>query len=174
MEFESLHPFNDGNGRVGRILITIMMWKLGLLSHPYFYISGSLEQRKNEYSERLRAVSATGDWTSWCVFFLEAVRSQAGTNLAKAEEIGKLYEEMKDIFRVHLSSQWYIAALDFVFATPVFRNNIFTTRSGIPKQTANRFTRVLLEAGFLSAILLPSGRRPGLYAFEPLLKLVRN
>ncbi len=174
VEFESLHPFNDGNGRVGRILITIMMWKLGLLSHPYFYISGSLEQRKNEYSERLRAVSATGDWTSWCVFFLEAVRSQAGTNLAKAEEIGKLYEEMKDIFRVHLSSQWYIAALDFVFATPVFRNNIFTTRSGIPKQTANRFTRVLLEAGFLSAILLPSGRRPGLYAFEPLLKLVRN
>lgn len=174
VEFESLHPFNDGNGRVGRILITVMMWKLGLLSRPYFYISGYLEKKKDEYTERLRAVSATGDWTSWCVFFLEAVRSQAEINLAKAEEIRELYEKMKETFRDLLSSQWSISALDFLFGNPVFRNNIFTQRSGIPKQTANRFTRVLLEAGLISTIRPPSGRRPGLYAFEPLLRLVRT
>ncbi len=173
VEFESLHPFNDGNGRVGRILITIMMWKLGLLSRPYFYISGALEKRKDDYTERLRAVSATGDWTSWCVFFLEAVRSQAEMNLAKAEEIRELYDELKETFRSLLSSQWSINALDFVFENPVFRNSSFTNRSGIPKQTANRFTRVLLDAGLISTIRPPSGRRAGLYAFEPLLRLVR-
>ena len=173
VEFESLHPFNDGNGRVGRILITLMMWKLGLISRPYFYISGYLETRKNHYTECMRAVSSKGDWTSWCVFFLEAVRGQAEMNLIKSEEIRKLYDAMKETFRIHLSSQWSINALDFIFANPVFRNNTFTNRSGIPKQTANRFTRVLSEAGLLTTIRPPSGRRPGLYAFEPLLKIVR-
>ena len=173
VEFESLHPFNDGNGRMGRILITLMMWQLGLISGPYFYIRGYLEKRKNDYVDYMRSVSSSGDWTSWCVFFLEAVRGQAELNLAKSEEIQELYEEMKETFRMHLSSQWSINALDFVFANPVFRNNIFTRRSGIPNQTAHRFTRVLLEAELLTTVEPPSGRRPGLYAFEPLLRIVR-
>ena len=173
-EFESLHPFNDGNGRIGRILITLMMWKFGLISHPYFYISGYLEKRKNDYIDRMRDVSASGDWTSWCSFFLEAVRGQADMNLIKSEEIRDLYEEMKETFRALLSSQWSINALDFVFANPVFRNNRFTRLSGIPKQTAHRFTRILLVEGLLTTLRSPSGRRPGLYAFEPLLQIVRN
>ncbi len=173
VEFESLHPFNDGNGRIGRILITLMLWKLGLISRPHFYISGYLEKRKNDYIDCMRAVSAKGDWTSWCIFFLEAVRGQAEMNLIKSEEIRELYENMKEVFRANLSSQWSISALDFIFANPVFRNNIFTNRSGIPKQTANRFTRILLEAKLLTTVRPPSGRRPGLYAFEPLLQIVR-
>ena len=174
VEFESLHPFNDGNGRVGRILITLMLWQLGLIARPYFYISGHLEKRKEEYIKCLRAVSADGDWTTWCIFFLEAVRGQAEMNFSKSEEIRELYDRMKEVFRTTLSSQWSINALDFVFANPVFRNNAFTSRSSIPKQTANRFTRVLLEAELLTIIRAPSGRRPGLYAFEPLLQIVRD
>lgn len=173
VEFESLHPFNDGNGRVGRILITLMMWKLGLIRRPFFYISGYLEKRKDDYTKCMREVSSTGDWTTWCIFFLEAVRGQAEMNLVKSEEIRDLYDTMKETFRIHLSSQWSINALDFVFANPVFRNNTFTNRSGIPRQTANRFTRVLLEADLLTTVRPPSGRRPGLYAFEPLLRIVR-
>ena len=174
VEFESLHPFNDGNGRVGRILITLMLWQLGLIARPHFYISGYLEKRKEEYIERMRAVSADDDWTAWCIFFLEAVRGQAELNHSKSEEIRELYERMKETFRTYLSSQWYINALDFIFANPVFRNNTFTSRSGIPKQTANRFTRILLEAGLLTTVRAPSGRSPGLYAFHPLLQIVRN
>lgn len=173
VEFESLHPFNDGNGRIGRIFITLMLWKLGQISQPNFYISGYLEKRKNDYIDCMRAVSAKGDWTSWCIFFLEIVRGQADMNLTKSEEIRELYEKMKETFRVNLSSQWSINALDFLFANPVFRNNAFTNRSGIPKQTANRFTRVLLESELLTTVRPPAGRRPGLYAFEPLLRIVR-
>ena len=172
-EFESLHPFNDGNGRIGRILITLMLWKLGLISRPYFYISGYLEKRKDDYIARMRSVSANGDWTSWCIFFLEAVRGQAEMNLIKSEEIVNLYEEMKETFRKLLSSQWSITALDFIFTNPVFRSNTFTNRSGIPLQTAHRFRRILQEAELLSTVRPPSGRRPGLYAFEPLLRIVR-
>ena len=174
VEFESLHPFNDGNGRIGRILITLMLWKLGLITKPYFYISGYLETKKNEYTECMRAVSSNGDWTSWCIFFLEAVRGQAELNLRISEKIRDLYENMKETFRVHLSSQWSINALDYLFANPVFRNNAFTNRSGIPKQTAYRFTQILLRENLLTTIRSPSGRRAGLYAFEPLLNIVRN
>ena len=95
-EFEALHPFNDGNGRIGRILITLMMWKLGLISGPFFYISGYLETRKADYIKCMRDVSVTKDWTPWCLFFLEAVLAQAEMNLNKSEEIRKLYEAMKE------------------------------------------------------------------------------
>ena len=173
VEFEALHPFNDGNGRIGRILITLMLWKFGLILHPCFYISGYLEQRKNDYAESMRAVSANDDWTSWCIFFLEAIRGQAEMNLLKSEEIKQLYENMKETFRVALASQWSINALDFMFANPVFRNNNFTGNSGIPRQTAYRFTRILLESELLATVRPSSGRRPALYAFEPLLQIVR-
>ena len=129
--------------------------------------------RKDDYAESMRAVSAEGDWTSWCIFFLEAVRGQAEMNLIKSEEIRDLYKRMKETFRAHLSSQWSINALDFIFENPIFRNNAFTDHSGIPKPTAHRFTRMLLEAELLTTLRPPSGRRPGLYAFEPLLQIVR-
>ena len=80
---------------------------------------------------------------------------------------------MKDVFHNELSSKWYINALDFVFANPIFRNNKFTNSSGIPDATAARFTRVLVEKELLKPLAESAGRRPALYAFEPLLKIVR-
>lgn len=174
VEFEALHPFEDGNGRVGRMLITLMLWKLGLISQPHFYVSGYFEQNKDEYVERMRAVSADGEWTGWSVFFLRALNAQAKENLTTAEEIQSLYEAMRERFRERLHSQWANHALDFVFANPYFRNNVFTRESGIPAPTANRFSRSLVEAGLLRTILPAAGRRPAMYAFEPLLELVRR
>jgi hypothetical protein len=81
---------------------------------------------------------------------------------------------MKDRFRELLSSQWHTTALDFVFTRPVFRNNVFTGKSGIPGPTAHRFTRLLSENGLIQTIEPAAGRRPALYAFEPLLELVRS
>ena len=174
VEFESLHPFNDGNGRVGRIFITLMLWKLGQISSPYFYISGYLEKKKSDYVDCMRAVSSGGDWTTWCIFFLEAVREQAEINVAKSEEIRELYERMKEIFRDKLASKWSITALDFIFGTPVFRNTTFINRSGIPKRSAKRVVETLLDAGLLAVSQHSSGRRSALYAFRPLLQIVRE
>lgn len=174
LEFEALHPFKDGNGRIGRMLITLMLWHYGAISAPHFYISGYFEERRDEYIDRMRAVSESGDWTGWVAFFLAATEDQANRNLAQAEAIRALYEQMKEDFRRVLSSQWSTTALDFLFERPVFRNNIFTGKSGIPAPTAHRFTRLLLDNGILETIEPASGRRPALYSFEPLLKLVRG
>ena len=173
IEFEALHPFKDGNGRIGRMLITLMLWASGTLSAPHFYISGYLEDNKDLYIDTMRKVSEYGDWEGWFSFFLKAVEQQAIRNLIIAENIRALYEEMKTVFAEILSSKWSVNALDFVFTNPVFRNNRFTTNSGIPTASAARFTRVLLEKNLILTLEEASGRRPALYSFEPLMKLVR-
>jgi len=174
VEFEALHPFNDGNGRIGRMLITLLLWKKGVISRPHFYISGYLEEAKEEYIERMRQVSLNNDWTGWAEFFLTALAEQARQNLDTAQRINALYEEMKPVFRETLASQWATNAQDFIFTQPIFRNNRFTGKSGIPKQTAARFTRALLDRGLLIELEASSGRRAALYAFEPLIALVRT
>ncbi|MEM9715398.1 MAG: Fic family protein [Pseudomonadota bacterium] len=175
VEFEALHPFNDGNGRIGRMLITLLLWKNGVLSSPHFYVSSFFEENKVEYIERMRQVSASNDWTGWCEFFLTALAQQAQSNLQMTQQIQSLYENMKGYFREHLNSQWSQVAQDFVFKNPIFRNNKFTRDSGIPRATATRISQLLSdpETGVLVEIEPASGRRPALYAFEPLISLVR-
>jgi Fic family protein len=150
-----------------------MLWSSGTISAPHFYISGYLEDNKDLYIETMRKVSEHDDWEIWCSFFLEAVEQQAIRNLSIAESIGALYEEMKTVFSDALSSKWSVNALDFVFTNPVFRNNKFTTHSGIPTASAARFTRALLEKILILTLEEASGRRPALYSFEPLMELVR-
>lgn len=174
VEFEALHPFKDGNGRVGRMLITLMLWDKQLIEAPHFYISGNLEDRRDEYIQKMRAVSSDDAWTAWCIFFLEAIEQQAIENLDTASKIENLYEEMKEEFRVTLSSQWSINALDFIFGRPVFRQSAFAKESGIKGPTAYRFTKLLCDAGLLTMLEPGSGRRPALFAFEPLLEIVRD
>lgn len=173
LEFEALHPFQDGNGRIGRMLITLLLWSSGTISEPHFYVSRYLEEHKDEYIDTMRNVSENNDWEAWCIFFLNAIEKQAVRNLEIAESIKNLYEEMKHVFSDTLSSKWSVNALDYIFTNPIFRNNRFTSKSGIPGSTAARFTRMLLDKELLRTIEESSGRRPALYAFEPLLKLVR-
>jgi Fic family protein len=173
LEFEALHPFQDGNGRIGRMLITLLLWSSGTISEPHFYVSGYMEEHKDEYIDTMRNVSKNNNWEAWCIFFLNAIEKQAIRNLEIAESIKNLYEDMKPVFSDALSSKWSVNALDYIFTNPIFRNNRFTSKSGIPGPTAARFTRILLDKELLRTLEESSGRRPALYAFEPLLKLVR-
>jgi len=172
-EFEALHPFEDGNGRLGRMLITLMLWQGKAISAPHFYISRYFEDHKDEYLELLRRVSLENDWESWCLFFLSAIESQAIQNLEAAQEIRNFYEDMKIRFTDLLSSRYAVAALNYLFTFPVFSNSRFTRSAGIPAQTAARFTRILLQEGLLQTVREASGRRPAVYRFEPLMQRVR-
>jgi Fic family protein len=173
LEFEALHPFKDGNGRIGRMLIPLLLWKEKVLSQPHFYISDYLEENKDLYIETMRNVSKTDNWNEWIRFFLIAVESQAIRNLQIAEKIKNLYEDMKAEFAELLSSKWNMEILDFIFTYPVFRNNRFIKKTGIPSATGTLIIRKLLEQSYLKQIEEASGRRAALYSFEPLLKMVR-
>ena len=155
------------------MLVTLMLWKSGVIAAPHFYISRFFEDHKDSYIHLMREASRSGEWEAWCCFFLNAVERQAQDNLIVAESIRTLYEEMKTHFASRLSSKWAVRALDYIFANPIFRNNGFTTNSGIPPATAARFTRVLIEEGMLQTVRPAAGRRPATYRFEPLMKRVR-
>ncbi len=174
LEFEALHPFKDGNGRIGRMLITLMLWHFGVVSAPHFYVSRVFEDNRDRYIDLMRAVSATGNWTEWVEFFLQSLEKQANTNLAKAEAIRDLYEELKAEFLDRLSSRWFQVALDFLFTQPVFRNSTFTAKAGIPPAVAHRISKSLLDGDYLRVLQPAAGRRAALYSFEPLLELVRD
>ena len=173
VEFEALHPFQDGNGRIGRMLITLLLWHKGVISQPYFYISGFLEENKEDYITRMRRVSSHREWTEWCVFFMEMLENQARRNLAITEKIQGLYEAMKVKFGEALSSKWSIRAQDYIFANPIFRNAKFVEESGVPTPSARRFAKLLEQHGLLRSVRPASGPQSAIYAFEPLLQLVR-
>jgi len=173
VEFEALHPFEDGNGRIGRMLITLMLWKYGTISQPNFFVSGYFERHKAEYVDRMREVSASGDWTGWVIFFLQALHAQASFNIQTADAIFRLHAEMRERFREILNSQYHDQALDYVFASPIFRNDRFVEKSGIPASSARGLSRRLVEARLLRVLEHAAGRRAALYAFDPLLDILK-
>lgn len=171
-EFEALHPFEDGNGRVGRILIPLMLWKSDVLSAPHFFVSDYFERHKDEYIARLRDVSARQNWTDWCVFFLRALDAQATANIEVVGRIQHHYAEMNERFKEVLRSPHFGAAVDFMFARPMFWNNHFVETADAPNSTLRNFTPRLVQAGLLDTLVPPSGRAPGLYAFSSLLQII--
>lgn len=171
-EFEALHPFEDGNGRVGRMLIPLMLWTQRILSAPHFFVSDYFERNKEEYVERLRGVSLTGDWSNWCAFFMVALDAQASSNISVVSQMQAHYEEMTERFRQVLRSQYFSAAVDYMFARPVFWNNHFVETAQAPSSTLRNFTPKLVDEGLLDVLIPPAGRAPGLYALSSLLKII--
>lgn len=174
VEFEALHPFKDGNGRLGRMLIPLFLYKKKVLSSPNFYMSGYLEAHRETYQERLRAVSRDSAWTDWCAFFLEGIVEQSAENEQKARAILTLYEQVKTRVIDLTHSQHAIRAVDFLFQSPIFKAPDFTEESEIPKPTAARILAMLREDGLLHPLREGRGRRSGIYAFRELLNVAEG
>lgn len=173
-EFEALHPFLDGNGRLGRMLIPLFMEKSGLIRSPMFYISAYFERNRDEYYRRLMLISSSGDWSQWVIFFLNAVLDQARENQHKAEGILDLYATLKDNFHSIVRSQFSIIALDFIFQRPIFRSTDFTQHSNIPSGSAYRLLKAMRANEIIKELRPGSGRRAGIYWFPALLSITED
>ena len=92
VQFETIHPFLDGNGRVGRLLITLMLWRDGALREPLLYLSLYFKERQEEYYALLDGVRRTGDWEAWLVFFLEGVAEVAEGAVSTAKRLSSLFQ----------------------------------------------------------------------------------
>ncbi|MFL5542427.1 MAG: Fic family protein [Longimicrobiaceae bacterium] len=173
-EFEAIHPFLDGNGRLGRLLVPLFLVEKGLLSSPNFYISAFLEAHRTEYYDRLLAVSRDDDWAGWCAFFLRAVIRQAEANEARARGILELYRSRKEWITAEIRSLYGVRALDWFFAHPIFRTSDFVASSGIPKPTANRLLLAARRGGLLDEFLPGGGRRAAILSFPELLVITEG
>jgi Fic family protein len=173
-EFEAVHPFLDGNGRLGRLLVPLFLVEKRLLSSPNFYISAFLEANRGEYYDRLLAVSRDDDWTGWCAFFLRAVVQQAETNEARARSILELYRTRKEWITAEIRSLYGVRALDWFFSQPIFKTSDFVTSSGIPKPTANRILLAARRGGLLAEFRPGGGRRAAILSFPELLTITEG
>lgn len=174
VEFEAIHPFLDGNGRIGRLLVPLFLVSKKILSSPDFYISEYLEAKRELYYDRLHAVSFDGDWTGWCVFFLKALTEQAKNNEIKAKKIQELYESKKSWIVKASRSRYAVNALDWFFNRPIFKTPDFKASADIPQGTAHRIIKVAQNGGLLRELRPASGRRPALFIFPELLNIAEG
>jgi Fic family protein len=170
-QFELIHPFLDGNGRIGRILIPIFLYFKELLSSPIFYLSSYLEKNRSVYYERLNAISRDSDWNGWIRFFLGAVVEQAIENSKKARAILDLYDRMKQTVPEITRSQHAIQVIDTIFRHPVFQGSEFTERTGIPKVSSSRILKQLKDHNLILTLFEARGRRSAYFMFSELIRI---
>jgi len=172
-QFEAIHPFLDGNGRVGRLLITLLLQEKGLLSHPYLYLSEFFETNRHEYYEGLRSVSQDSQWEAWVAFFLGAIADQATAGAALAREVAELYKNLQPQF-VQISNEYGLLLLNTVFQRPIFTTTTLREQMKMTNiQTAYTLVEKLVGSGFVKD-LTPEKQRGKRYEFSELLRIVRG
>lgn len=173
-QFEIIHPFLDGNGRMGRILIPLFLYHKEIIQQPVFYLSDFLESHRNQYYDALKEITDTGNWTNWIRFFLNAIVVQAEKNIKKTRSIIDLYEETKKEIVATTHSQFAINCLDSIFIQPIFSARNFEANSSIPKSSVARLLSTMVQSNIITMIQQPSGRKPAIYAFRKLLNIVNQ
>ncbi|HUT86122.1 MAG TPA: Fic/DOC family N-terminal domain-containing protein [Elusimicrobiales bacterium] len=173
-QFEIIHPFEDGNGRIGRMLITLFLHLSGIIKKPSFYISEYFEKNRTEYYYRLNEISKSKDWQGWIEFFLKAVKEQSRNNIKKTIRISTLYNEMKDKFQEATRSQHLVSALDLFFKRPILSSKIFYEKTKIHRATAYVLLNKLCEKGLIKCLSKGKGHRPSIYVLPSLINLIED
>ncbi len=173
-EFEALHPFLDGNGRLGRMVVPLFLWQHGLIRRPMFYISAYFEAHRDAYYGGLLAVSRDDDWTGWCRFFLRALRAQAEDNLKKAMDIVDLHSRLKQCVAALTRSPYAVHALDWIFERPIFRSSDFAAAAGIPQRPAQRLLHALREGEILTTLREARGSRAAVLAVRDVVNIAEG
>jgi Fic family protein len=171
--FEAIHPFLDGNGRVGRILIPLFLYAREVIVRPAFYLSGWLEAHRTEYYDRLRAITSEGDHAGWVRFFLRGVTAQAEEDTHRVREMLALYDATQVAVVDVTRSRYALAATDALFGQPIFSTPGFSADAGIPPASAARLLDRLTKAGVLGVVRAGRGRRPTVWSFPELLAIVQ-
>lgn len=158
VQFETIHPFLDGNGRVGRLLIAFLLVHRGVLHRPLLYLSAYLKHRRSEYYDRLMAVRTRGDWEGWLRFFLHGIAVTAEEATFTARAIVQLREDHRAQLQVHGSGINEFRLLDLLFQRPLVNARLVSTELGVSDVTASRAITRLVELHLLEEI---TGRRRG-------------
>lgn len=170
-QFEAIHPFMDGNGRVGRLMIPIIMYEHEMIPYPYFYISDYFEQHRSEYYDALRLVDREQDWDVWVNFFLIAVKETAIQMQAKVVSMYDLYGQVKEEI-VAMNSQYAQLFLDLLFERPIISVKDIQNRLEQPStQTIYNLTKKFETAGIIREIT--GKKRNQVYAFDALLDIIK-
>jgi len=144
-QFETIHPFLDGNGRIGRILIPLYLYDVNLIDSPNLFISETLEKDKHKYYRLLNGTRKEDGWNQWIKFFLESVNKQALKNINIVDEIDKLYEKDLEQIMNLINSINVVDLIKSMFQRPIFDVKTISALAGIPDSTCRRYLSILEE-----------------------------
>lgn len=168
-QFESIHPFLDGNGRVGRLLITFMLVQREALRAPLLYLSYYFKLHRSEYYDRLTAVRENGDWEGWIRFFLKGIAATATEATETADRIFDLRERHRSQVIENQLGQNALRLIALLFARPVVNVNLVKAELDIAWATANKLVGQLEEIGLVSEVT--GQKRSRVFRYDPYLAL---
>jgi Fic family protein len=171
-QFETIHPFLDGNGRVGRLLITFLLVHRGVLHRPLLYLSVYLKRHRAQYYDRLTAIRHEGDWEGWLRFFLTGVAQTAQEATETARAILRLREAHRREVQEHVPGTNGLRLLDLLYERPLVHVNLVKDRLGVTFATANKLVEHLQALGLIREIT--GRRRSRVFSYAPYLALFRD
>lgn len=166
-QFEAIHPFIDGNGRIGRLLIILLLCAWDILPQPLLYLSPYFESNRQAYYDLLLEVSEKGAWEDWLNFFLTAVKIQADDAILRINKMMELKEDYRAKMQSKRGSSGLFKAIDFLFEKPVFSANQLAKELGTNFARAQRYISSLKQAGIIREITGMSRNR--IYAAEEII-----
>jgi Fic family protein len=170
--FEAIHPFEDGNGRVGRLLITLFLIKQGLIEMPILYPSGYFERHKRLYMSALSKVDKKEDWRPWLLLFLKGLEVQAGISLGLSVKIDELFKKSRSKIEHESAKLNLIKVLETTFSQPYLTASLLSRLTEIPRTTCIRYLARLEEKGIINEKGV--GGQQKVYANDKLISILRK
>lgn len=149
-QFETIHPFEDGNGRLGRLLISLLLCERKCLTQPLLYLSAYLERHRERYMDHLLAVSQKGDWMGWIDFFLRAVAVQSRAAVARGDELLGLQTTLRERVQKISNSATMLKLIDLLFEHPAVTNRGVSKALGVSFPAIQNNLDKLVRNGILS------------------------
>jgi Fic family protein len=170
-QFEAIHPFIDGNGRVGRLLITLLLCERNALPGPFLYLSAFFDATRRDYYDRLRAITEDGDWTGWLDYFLNGVIRQCEDSLSRAERMNELIEEWKTQI-AGVTPKAAFGLVELLAGNPYITPRSAEENLGVVFNTANKAIKVLQDAQILDQV--GESKRDRLFVATKLLDILEE
>ena len=170
-QFESIHPFYDGNGRTGRIINILFLIQKNLLDIPVLYLSRYIIRHKNDYYRLLQKVRQTGEWEDWILYMLDGIEQTANESIVLIGHIKKLMQQYKEIIRTKLPKLYSQDLLNNLFQYPYTKIEYMERDLDISRSTAIRYLKGLERLGLLVKQKIG---RDNFYINEPLFKLLAD
>ncbi len=173
VQFESIHPFLDGNGRLGRLLITLLFCHEKFLNKPLLYLSLYFKQNRQEYYNQLQKVRTDGDWESWVAFFSEAVKVSASQGVSTAKKLTEIIRadrnQMNDLNRLGGSA---LRVLNVLARTPIITVSEASRKSGIVESSVSNVLKAMCEMGIVKE--LTGQKRNRIFSYHRYLKILSD
>lgn len=148
-QFEAIHPFDDGNGRLGRMLMVLQLVHENVLKYPILYISGYINRNKSQYYRSLRRVTESGEWTDFALFLLNGLHLQAKTTKETLFAVMNYREAFREKFKETLPGIYDSDLVDLLFSQPIVMVNKFAEKMKLHRTTASRYLQQMAGAGLL-------------------------